>query len=328
MSQPLIFNNQNLLNILLQDKELKDLLLVVDVADNEIALQYESGLFKTVLSPGRHAFWKGVVDYNFVKADISKVDITEITDRSILNKPIVLGYIRTYTVEAYEKALQYKDGKFEKELQPGIHMFWKNSIPLVVYKVDTRMLQLELNGQEILTKDKASLRINFSGQYKVVDIYKAVETKDYEKQLYTQLQLALRELIATYTLDELLDKRDALTPFVMETVAPKAAELGVELISCGIRDIVLPGDMKEIINQVLIAEKRAQANIITRREETASTRSLLNTAKLMEENEMLFKLKEMEYVEKIADKINSISLSGGGDLVNQLKQIFIPNKKE
>jgi len=76
----------------------------------------------------------------------------------------------------------------------------------------------------------------------------------------------------------------------------------------------------------LVAQKKAQANIITRREETASTRSLLNTAKLLEENDMLFKLKEMEYVEKIADKINSISLSGGNQLVDQLKDIFIPKK--
>jgi hypothetical protein len=86
---------------------------------------------------------------------------------------------------------------------------------------------------------------------------------------------------------------------------------------------VLPGDVKEIMNQVLVAEKRAQANVIMRREETASTRSLLNTAKLMEENAMLFKLKEMEYVEKIAEKIQTIQLSGGGQLVDQLKQLFV-----
>lgn len=77
------------------------------------------------------------------------------------------------------------------------------------------------------------------------------------------------------------------------------------------------------MNQVLVAEKRAQANIITRREETASTRSLLNTAKLLEENAMLFRLKEMEYVEEIAEKINNISVSGNGQIVDQLKQLFL-----
>jgi regulator of protease activity HflC (stomatin/prohibitin superfamily) len=117
-----------------------------------------------------------------------------------------------------------------------------------------------------------------------------------------------------------------MVPFILEKVSAAATGLGVAVVGFGIRDIILPGDVKEIMNQVLIAEKKAQANIILRREETASTRSLLNTAKLIEDNPMLYKLKEMEYVEKIAEKINSISVSGNGVLIDQLRQIFIPQK--
>ena len=95
----------------------------------------------------------------------------------------------------------------------------------------------------------------------------------------------------------------------------KIADLGLIVSDAGIRDVILPGDMKEIMNQVLVAEKKAQANSIMRREETASMRSMLNTAKLMEENETLWKLKEMEYVEKIADKIGSISVAGNGQII-------------
>src|SRR3569833_1705395 len=138
--------------------------------------------------------------------------------------------------------------------------------------------------------------------------------------------LALREYIGTFTIDELLEKKETIAPFIMQAVAANAAALGVEVAGFGIREIILPGDVKVIMNQVLIAEKKAQANIIMRREETASTRSLLNTAKLMEENAMLWKLKEMEYVEKIADKINNINVYGNGDLIGQLKQIFVPQK--
>ena len=98
--------------------------------------------------------------------------------------------------------------------------------------------------------------------------------------------------------------------------------MGVEVINSGLKDIILTGEMKEIMNRVLIAQKQAEANVITRREETASTRSLLNTAKLMEDNSMLFKLKEMEYIEKIAEKINNISVSGGGQIASQLKELF------
>ena len=128
------------------------------------------------------------------------------------------------------------------------------------------------------------------------------------------------------TSSKLLAEKEAIGKLVLEEVANSAGTLGVEVINSGIRDVILPGDMKEIMNQVLVAQKKAQANIITRREETASTRSLLNTAKLMEDNEMLFKLKEMEYVEKIADKIGEITLSGNGNMVKQLKDIFVANK--
>ena len=316
------------LSLLRKDKALEALMYVVDVRDGEIALQFESEIFKRVLTAGRYAFWRGVVDYSFTLVDLGKIEITETIDKAVLSKTELLQYIRGYTVLASEKGLLFVDNQFVKVLEPGNYYFWKNSIPVSVIGADTRQLQLEITGQEILTKDKAALRINFNAQYRVKDVIKAlVENKDYEKQLYTIMQLALREYVGGYTLDELLERKEAITPFVMKAVSEKAEALGLEVSGCGIRDVILPGEMKEILNQVLIAEKKAQANTIMRREETASTRSLLNTAKLMEDNEMLYKLKEMEYVERIAERINSISVSGSNQIVDQLKQIFSPAKK-
>jgi len=315
------------LNILLKDEQLATMLTVVEVKDNEIVLQYENGNFKNVLGPGRFAYWKGVTDYSFIKADLSKIEVTENIDTNTIMRKEVLPYVRVYAVESFEKGIFLIDGKFSKVLDTGVYYFWKNAVVISVLKADLRQLQLEVSGQEILTKDKAALRVNFYTQYKVVDIIKAmIENKDYEKQLYILMQLALREFIGTLSLDELLEKKESISAYVLATLKDKAYNLGVEVRDCGVRDIILPGEVKEIMNQVLVAQKKAEANVIMRREETASTRSLLNTAKLMEENSMLFKLKEMEYVEKIADKINSISLSGGNQIIDQLKDIFVPKK--
>jgi len=315
------------LDVLLRDEKLKEMLTLVEVKDNEIVLQFESGIFKNVLSPGRYTFWNGLTEYKFVKADLSKIEITEDIPLEILQQRDVLSYIRVYVVESYEKGILFVNGKFEKILETGVFYFWKNGLPIAVMKTDLRQKQLEVTGQEILTRDKAALRINFSATYKVVDIEKAlIESKDFEKQLYVLMQLALREFVGTLTLDELLESKQALAEYVFTAISGNAEKLGVQVIGSGVKDIILPGEAKDIMNQVLVAQKQAQANTITRREETASTRSLLNTAKLMEENEMLFKLKEMEYVEKIADKINTISLSGGNQVVDQLKAIFSPGK--
>jgi regulator of protease activity HflC (stomatin/prohibitin superfamily) len=316
------------LNILLQDRQLTDALHMVEVKDHEIVLQYENGLLKQVLTAGRYTFWKAVIDYGFVRADLSKIDITEAISRETLLSRNVISYVRTSSVENYEKALFFVDGKYKQVLDSGVYYWWKNNIAVHVGKVDTRQQQLEINGQEILTKDKAALRINAWAQYKVADIEKALlQNKEYERQLYVSFQLALREYIATLLFDELLEKKESMALVILQKAGESAASLGVQVTGFGIRDIILPGDVKEIMNQVLIAEKKAQANIIMRREETASTRSLLNTAKLMEDNPMLFKLKEMEYVEKIADKVSSISVNGNGVLLDQLRQIFSTSKQ-
>jgi regulator of protease activity HflC (stomatin/prohibitin superfamily) len=312
------------LNVLLQHAELAALLHVVDVKDNEIVLHYENGLLKQVLTAGRYAFWKSLIQHVFLYANTGKIEITEAIDNTVLTSKLLAPFVRAVTVESYEKALLFVDGKYVKVLESGVYLWWKNSIVIQATKVDKRQQQLEINGQEILTKDKAALRINAWAGYKITDIEQAVlKNKDYDKQLYVALQLALREYVAGYSFDELLEKKEGMTPFILEHVKQTVAMLGMDVYAFGIRDIILPGEMKDIMNQVLIAEKKAQANVIMRREETASTRSLLNTAKLMEENAMLWKLKEMEYVEKIADKINSISVNGNGALLEQLKDIFV-----
>ncbi|MGZ5424705.1 MAG: slipin family protein, partial [Candidatus Aminicenantales bacterium] len=136
------------------------------------------------------------------------------------------------------------------------------------------------------------------------------------------MQLALREYIGAFTLDEILERKESISAQVVAAIKGKTSDMGIDLLSAGVKDIILPGDVKDIINQVLIAEKKAQANVIMRREETASTRSLLNTAKIMDENKTLYRLKELEYIERISEKISSITLSTGGQIIDQLRQAF------
>ena len=315
------------LNILLQDQNLAELMHVVDVKDGEIALQFENGLLKKVLTAGRYAYWKGVREYEFTQADTSQLEIGTEINETIVNHTLLASFVRTISIESHEKAILFVDDRYTKTLDSGVYRWWRNANSLKAVRVDMRQLQMEINGQEILTRDKAALRINATAQYQVIDVEKAIlGSKDYATQLYASLQLALREFVSGYRFDELLEKKDEIAASVQSKIQIKAEALGVRVTEFGIRDIILPGDVKEIMNQVLIAEKKAQANSIMRREETSSTRSLLNTAKLMEDNAMLWKLKEMEYVEKIADRITHLSVNGDGLLLEQLKQLFVREK--
>lgn len=319
------FNAPVALELLLRDAELAALLTLVEVGDNQLVLKFRNGNFQEVLKPGRYAFFNTLIDLKFITVDLGVIELAKEIDRDLLMKPALLPYFRVYTVEPHEQGILMVDGEAKALLQPGVYVYARNSITLQVLKADLRLQQLEVNGQDILTRDKAALRVNFNTQFRVTDIRKALlETKDFEKQLYVTVQLALREFIGTKTLDEILGNKEEVTAYVDASVKEKAGAIGVAIQYNGIKDIILPGDVKAIMNQVLVAQKKAEANTIMRREETASTRSLLNTAKLMEENAMLFKLKEMEYVEKIAEKVNTLSIGGNAKVLDQLKEIFSP----
>jgi len=314
-------------NIMIKDEKFRELVEIIEVKDNELALKFEGDNFKSVLTAGRYFYWKGLMDFRIKIVDLNSTEPIENIDKAVLCNPNVSKYVRSFQVKSYEEGLLFVDDKFKRKLKEGTYLYWSNMIPMQVLKADFRQLQLEISGQEMLTKDKAALRLNFYTQYRVVDIEKAlIDNKDYDKQLYILIQLALREFIGTLTLDELLDNKEGVANYVSDYLKGKTDKLGVEINDCGVRDIILPGDVKEIMNKVLIAQKQAQANTIIRREETASTRSLLNTAKLMEDNDMLLKLKEMEYIEKIADKVGEITVSGGGQVLDQLKNIFSTKK--
>jgi regulator of protease activity HflC (stomatin/prohibitin superfamily) len=119
--------------------------------------------------------------------------------------------------------------------------------------------------------------------------------------------------VGTRTLDEILEDKRLIDEVVGGEIRRRVAGFGLEVESVGVKDIILPGEMKAILTKVVETEKAAQANVIRRREETAATRSLLNTAKMMEDNPTALRLKELETLEKVTEKIDKISVFGGLD---------------
>jgi regulator of protease activity HflC (stomatin/prohibitin superfamily) len=304
------------LQLFLQDEELVRELDVIRVQDHEYVLHYEDGRFTQLLLPGHYAFWNILKKHTFVHADIRNPELPAEVDRSIIAK--IAGYVQAFEVASYEKGYLFYDHVLQRELAPGTYYFWRGPVSVMVRTVDLRQQQMNLLGQEIMTEDKVTLRMNFVCQYKITDPVRSLEIKSFDEQIHIQLQLILREYVGTLKLDDLLRQKEDVASFVLSRLHEKEAEFGVRFLSAGVKDVILPGEMKEILNTVLMAEKKAQANLITRREEIASTRSLLNTAKLMDENQTLYRLKELEFLEKICEKIGSISLMGGGDLLERL----------
>lgn len=313
------------IEILLTDKAISAELEVIDVADNHIAIHREDGNIVGVLGPGKHAYWKGHKNRDITMIDLDKPETAMEQDRSVLMHTVVREYVLGYSVDPSQKGLLLIDRDFVRILDSGTYFYWKGSRSVSVEKVDLRQQQLEVTGQEIMSRDKVPLRLNYFCQYRIIDAKKAcLEIKDFAEQFHVVLQLALREYIGSLSFDEILEKKEEISSYIAGILTSQADKFGIEIGYSGIKDVILPGEIRDIINQVLIAEKKAQANVIMRREETASTRSLLNTAKIMEENAILYKLKEFEYIERISEKINQITLSGGTQILDQLRLLFVP----
>jgi regulator of protease activity HflC (stomatin/prohibitin superfamily) len=304
----------------LENDEFLEHVIATDLSDAERALVWVDGRVHGLLGPGQAAFWKGLHQVRLEVFGVGELRFTHPLLDRILGVDSE-GLLQRIDVPAGRRGMLYRDNVLVDELGPGRYAFWRGVAQLSVDILDLRETPLEVSGQEILTADKVSLRINLSATYQVLDPRKAVEhSVDLTGSLYRDLQLALRQSVGLRKLDDLLADKDAVSREVRKAVSARAEELGVRWGSVGVRDIILPGDMKVLLNQVIEAEKRAKANLIQRREETAATRSLLNTAKLIESSPTLLRLKELEAAERIAASIDSIQVIGGGieGLVRQI----------
>lgn len=296
----------------------------VDLKETEVGLRYENGVLVELLAPTtRRLYWKGLHEV--------KVDVLDISDEAELPAELVArltqtqmrqrqvaGLIGVLTVQVPEHGVGvlHVDGKVDSLLKPGSYGFWKFNRNVSVELVDLRLQVVEVSGQDILTKDKVGLRLNLSASWRFTDVLKAyTQLQKPAEHLYRELQLGLRSAVGTRTLDELLENKTVIDEVVMAHVKARLVAYGIELETAGVKDIVLPGEMKTILAQVVEAEKAAQANVIRRREETAATRSLLNTAKVMEGNPVALRMKELETLERVAERIDKISVFGGLDQV-------------
>lgn len=296
--------------------------VVADLSETEAGALYMDGILLEILPPStRRLYWRVVDDLALVRMNTQQVQVQTEVMNAVLQprrKGAVKGRdaILTVQVTAWHVGVLKIDGETQALLPPGLTAYWKINHLVEAEVVDTRLQVLEVSGQEILTKDKVNLRVNLAANWRYSDVLLAFSqlTKPID-HLYRELQFALREAVGTRTLDELLEDKQVIDDVVSEQVKSRMLPFGMEIASLGVKDIVLPGDMKNILAQLVEAEKSAQANVIRRREETAATRSLLNTAKVMENNPVALRLKELETLERVAERIDNISVFGGLDQV-------------
>lgn len=296
---------------------------VVDLKDYERGLVWIDGRFSHVLPPGQFAYWTAYRDVKVEVVDAREVRFTHRDWSVIAKSPMAEKVLDVITVAPGQAGVLFRDGQYVETLPAGRFAFWKSIVEVKVVPVETRETILDVAGQDIMTADKVTLRLNALVSYRIVDARLALASVDNATQaLYRETQLSLRALVGTRELDAFLADKDGLAKELENGLRGRMAAMGVEIVQIGIRDIILPGEMKDLLNKVTEAKKAAEANLIARREETAAMRSQANTAKLLQDNPTLMRLRELEVLEKVAANSKLNVLLGEKGLTERIVNVL------
>ena len=305
--------------------ELQRDFVLADIAVSEVGLVAKNGKLEDVLAPGsRKLYWKGAVEVAVERVPLGEgLEVPAAVVKRLRQLGVLERVAVAVTVPVESAGLLFIDGKLARTLEPGAYAFWNFQKNVGAEVIELRVQSVEVSGQELLTRDKVSLRVNLAASIRITDAVAArTKVAKYGDYLYRELQFGLRKAVSAKTLDELLGDKASLDGDIYGYVRGRMGELGIEVLGVGVKDVILPGEMKEILNSVVQAEKAAQANTIRRREEANAMRSALNTARLMEESPILMRLKELETLEKVTEKIDKLTVFGGLDgVLNQLVKL-------
>jgi regulator of protease activity HflC (stomatin/prohibitin superfamily) len=176
-----------------------------------------------------------------------------------------------FIIKDTHRGLWSEDGKLIKVLEAGKYKIprriWLLKGPTIdVELVDMRERDLTIKGQEILTADKVAIRVSILVQFCVTDPQAALHrVSNYEERLYSDVQLAARRSLASMPLDEILTNRNRLSEDILQDVTEAAAGYGVAIRRADVKDLIFPGNLQEIMNRVLAAERNSEALLVEAR---------------------------------------------------------------
>jgi regulator of protease activity HflC (stomatin/prohibitin superfamily) len=178
---------------------------------------------------------------------------------------------RTVLIRSTHRGLRYVDGRLTDVLEAGRYQLEASRMRLrrptvEIVQVDMRERELTIKGQEILTSDKVAVRVSILTQFQVVDPVAAVErVASYEDRLYSDVQLAARRSLASMTLDAILTNRNQLSEDILADVQALAESYGVRILRADVKDLVFPGNLQDVMNRVLTAQRLAEAQLVEAR---------------------------------------------------------------
>ncbi|TNE88965.1 MAG: slipin family protein [Deltaproteobacteria bacterium] len=287
---------------------------LLTVEPHQVATVAVDGLVRRVLEPGRYRLWEAIEGVSIRWHDTREAPAA-LVDSDRLQP--VRGEWTEHVASKVQALILFHDGQPVRTLAPGRYRVWRGS-PWAVVAVPLGLSPVELAVQDLVTADRVPVRVRASAAIRVTDaLVRAGETRATD-HVYGAVQLGLREVVAERTLEQLVSDRDALSDALLARTRVHLPEVGVGVEAAFVKDVILSAEVKDLVGRVTLARMEAEAHGIRRREEVAATRQLANTAKLLEKSPILLRLKELEALGELAQRIDKLVVVGGSDLAQQL----------
>ena len=288
---------------------------VVTVSRHEVGVLRVEGRDSQVLLPGRYRLWRDGPRQEIVRFDVLAEPVALATD-DVLDVGRLAAWVEA-SADGHSAVVLLRDGKPVRALAPGRYRTW-GAGPWSLRTVSRERQVVELSAQDLVTQDQVPVRVKAAASVVVVDPVLRLRETQGDALVYGAVQLALREVVAAADLDGLTQARVELSTRLLARARAALPEVGLALAEVWVKDVILPGEVKDLVHRVTLARKEAEALSIKRREEVAATRQLANTAKLLEQSPVLLRLKELEAMGELVGKIDKLVLVGGADLMSQV----------
>ncbi|RLF15850.1 MAG: slipin family protein [Thermoprotei archaeon] len=211
-------------------------------------------------------------------------------------------------VKEYERAVIFRLGRLLGAKGPGLFFI----IPGVdkFFKVDLRVMAVDVPKQRIITKDNVSVDVDAVVYYRVFDPVKAVTVvEDYNYACQLLSQTTLRDVLGQVELDDLLTKREELNKRLQSIIDAATDPWGIKVTAVTIKDVALPETMLRAMAKQAEAERERRGRVIVAEGELQAAKIMAEAAKQYQEQPIALRLRELQTLYDIARERNMVIIA-------------------
>ena len=210
-------------------------------------------------------------------------------------------------LKEYERGVIFRLGRVIGAKGPGLIIL----IPIVdkMVKVSLRLIALDVDPQDVITRDNVSVKVNAVIYFRVMDAVKGVI--EVENYMYATSQLAqttLRSVCGQAELDELLSEREKINNQLQEILDTHTDPWGIKVSTVEVKHIDLPTEMQRAMAKQAEAERERRAKVINAEGEFQAATKLAEASTIMREHPMALQLRYLQTLREISAESNSTTV--------------------